>query len=1557
MTGASLKALAKLAGVNCNYQTYDGVQVSASYETITALLECMGFPAATLRQTRESCARLSAIKRSAIPPLIIADHQHAPAIPLNKTIMKDEIEWRLTREDGATLAGRSPTMTRGKRRFFEIPAQPQGYHVIEASGARAHLLCAPERCWSPDCLTSGQKIWGVSAQAYALRSANDFGIGGFSEIAELAKACGARGASFLGLSPLHALFSSDRTKRSPYSPSNRLMIEPLFIDPCAIPGFEGTAAHAQVYEAQEFKADLGRVRDQCLIDHQKVWAMLRRALEPLWHDFRDNGRLDSFNAFQTAMGPSLQDHALFEALSERFCAQGLNWSGAWPQQFQARNSPSVNAARHELSDAVSFHAWLQWIADQQLQSAAQAASDSGMEIGLYRDLAVGADRFGSEAWRDPSAILSSASIGAPPDPLGPQGQNWGLPPLDPHALALDGLHAFRELVRANIRHSGAIRIDHAFQLERLFLIPNGMDPNAGAYVDYPFEALLACLRIESHRAKALVIAEDLGTAPPGFSRSIMQSGLLSYRLLLFERDGDGRFLPPQSYPEHALASITTHDLPTFQGWRRGLDIDMRDCFFCTADTEEAHALRARDRKALDEAFASQNLLADEQTTSGVSCAAFRFLARTPTKLLTLQLDDIVNETQQANLPGPERGYPNWRRRMKDPVARIARDDGPLAHAAACMAAEGRGIRLREATLASAPPQATYRLQFNANFTFNDAAKLAPYFAQLGITHIYASPIFASAPGSSHGYDVIDYAKINPVLGGESGFIRLSAALRDHSLKLLVDHVPNHMAKSIAPDGENQWWLSVLEAGRQSPYARVFDIDWGRAGCNSKIMLPVLNEPVLDAIRSNKIRLCYEPERSRFWLEYESQRFPLALSAYSDILVKVFAAYDPNDSQNLALFIDNMTSEARLQKSDHARETLAKIIKLHPDLVQIIDHVLSRLNSSVTQIEALLRRQHYRLAHWRTADSILNVRRFFDVNSLAGIRIEDPWVFDLVHTLLFDLIDKGHIHGLRIDHIDGLADPEAYLERLQQRVGPGFLLIVEKILEAGETLPKWPASGTTGYEALNQLDGIFVAKINEENFNSQYASARHDDGSSKEQITAIKIDLLQNTFKAELDSLTQDTVQLATGYDLTDDMIRGAWTQLIAQLPQYRTYLVSENNHAASERLIKIAISEISKCQRLDRAIVFVGDLLLRPKASDKELRLRTRFEQLSGPVMAKSLEDTWFYRNARFVALNEVGGDPDRFGMSLEEFHARNEQRLRNWPYNLLATQTHDAKRGEDLRARLLALSHRPDIWRELREAACVGADAPDSNDRYFLLQNIIGAWPVCDATGEPEPADSAFIARLQTYATKAAREAKRRSSWKYPDRAYEEATHRWIEKLCTSASFSDAVQGQMGILARAGFSVSLSRTALKLALPGIPDFYQGSEGADYALVDPDNRRPVDYGARACVFEKESATSFSQSKQLLITRVLQDRLAHQALYTRGDYEPLNAADGWVAFRRSCKSEALLLAARLDPFSSSPAPAWAIEDDFWRNLLPSSAFDWSGGDCVSGAVIILKNGVE
>jgi (1->4)-alpha-D-glucan 1-alpha-D-glucosylmutase len=633
------------------------------------VLEGLGLDISSGTAALSTLEELQSRAAQPLDPVVTACELEPRLIPLRAGSDLAALEIWATSESDPSRSTRCEVSRKQGELVLILPALESGYYRLslrmKAADVLATLIVAPPRCWLPGSLQNGIRGWGATANAYGLRSDDDLGIGDFTLIGKAAEGCGKLGASFLGLNPLHALFSADRTRISPYSPSSRLFLEPLYIDPCSASDRLGVGG-AELLRAPQLAA-LSDIRSSNLVDYKAAWRLKREILDRLWIRAKESPEQAAFVQFRANHDETLARHATFEALSEYFTARGIDRLNRWPQSYRDVSSPQVDAFRREHSELINFHAWLQWLADDQLAAAARKARESGMEIGLYGDLAVGADRFGSEVWAAPERYTQRLSIGAPPDQLGPHGQNWGFPPFDPFALSREGLAGFREIVAANMRYLGAIRIDHAFQLRRLFLIPDGQPATLGAYMEYPFEAMLAVLRLESHRAKCMVIAEDLGTRPDDFSKAIMRSHILGYRLLPFERKADGSFRSPRDYPRYVVAALNTHDLPTFAGWYRGLDIDLRECFGFYSRTE-ADA-RRQDRHIEIAA------LADRLTEEGITASqvgptlsgAIRFLARTQASLAVIQFEDALGEVQQINLPGPSAGHPNWRRRLSSTV--------------------------------------------------------------------------------------------------------------------------------------------------------------------------------------------------------------------------------------------------------------------------------------------------------------------------------------------------------------------------------------------------------------------------------------------------------------------------------------------------------------------------------------------------------------------------------------------------------------------------------------------------------------------------------------------------------------------------------------------------------------------------------------------------------------------------------------------------------------------------------------------------------------------------
>ncbi len=1588
----AVERLAALVGIPSGYRDAFGKPVEVGLGRRRGILDHLGFPSATEAEAEDSILRARTLRGMLLPSTVAAEAGRPVEIALSAG-SGDEAVWRVTDEAGRSRGGRAAVRHDGGRAAMTLPALAAGYHALDLAvggvEARATVVAAPARCWEPAWMREDARAWGLAAQIYAFRSATNLGIGSYGDVKEAVMGAAPLGAAFLGLSPVHALFSADRTKVSPYSPSSRLFLETIHIDPTAVRGFAGSRAARLLSEKA---GRIGALRETALVDHEGVWAELSPVLEALWLERRD-AFASGLGAFRRNQGNPLDAHATFEALSERFRHEGRSWLGEWPEPYRDCASAEVRAFVREKADRVGYHAWLQQVADEQLAAAAAAARTGGMSVGLYRDLAVGSDRGGSELWSAPDRFGRTLSIGAPPDLLAPQGQDWGLPPLNPLILEANGLAAFRALVQANMRHAGAIRIDHAFQLQRLYVIPVGEGGGAGAYVDYPFAAMLAVLRLESHRAEALVIAEDLGTGPEGFSDAVMASGVLSYRVLAFERQPDGAFKPPSAYPRAAMTVVTTHDLPTFTGWWRGLDTDLRQSLgiYDPEQGDRERAERVVERARLTEALAAEGLAGPPDAPPLE--AATRFLARTPSALNAIQYEDVLGSLNQPNMPGTTEGHPNWRRKLEAELATIDAPGGPLAKIAAAVSAEGRGRRAATMPLAAPPPRATYRFQFHKDFTFDDAVRAVPYLVALGISHVYASPIHKARPGSTHGYDIVDHAAINPELGGEDGFYRLSDALGRNGLGLILDIVPNHMGVG---GSDNAVWLSVLEWGELSPHARAFDIDWERLGAGGNLVVPVLGDRYGEALEKGDLRLRFDAEEGAFGVHHHEHTLPISPLSYPLVLDRALAALDSIEghaeviavSERLRSMADERAPDRRVafpEEGDALKRRLAQAVGASPDLGRAIERAVAVVNGvpglpeSFGTLHRVLEMQSYRPAHWRVAASDINYRRFFDINGLAGLRVEVPEVFQATHELVFRLVREGRIQGLRIDHVDGLADPEGYLRSLQAAVGPGFYVVVEKILEPGEPLRPWQVAGTTGYDVLNHIDGVLVATANGERFEAIYRAFSGIEGRYFDLLRAAKTEILQSAFASELEVLISDLKRIADGDRRTRDYtvygMRIALSEIIARFPVYRSYLTEAEPSPADVALIEDTVAAAKRSSALpDRSVHdFAAACLLgrietagpgRPTA-EHVARFRRRFQQLTGPVMAKSLEDTLFYRYGRLISLNEVGGDPAEFGMAAEHFHDANAERARLWPDAMIATATHDTKRGEDARARLAALSWIPDEWEAALDrwtehvgdmlTEVEGTPAPDANDQYILLQSLLGSWPIEALERDDPDALGAFTDRMHGFVEKALREAKRHSSWVNPNEPYEDAAKGLVTALLAPGSaFLSGFRPLAARLALAGMRNGLVRTALKATLPGVPDIYQGTAFWDFSLVDPDNRRPVDHAGQLAALERGGSPSElvrhwqdGRVKQAVLAALLADRAASPKLYAEGDYRPVAAsgpgAEHVLAFaRRAGPDEIVTIVSRfgLTEGSSSGETRVPLPEGTWRDLLSGRTL--SGG---------------
>jgi (1->4)-alpha-D-glucan 1-alpha-D-glucosylmutase len=751
------------------------------------------------------------------------------------------------------------------------------------------------------------------------------------------------------------------------------------------------------------------------------------------------------------------------------------------------------------------------------------------------------------------------------------------------------------------------------------------------------------------------------------------------------------------------------------------------------------------------------------------------------------------------------------------------------------------------------PRATYRLQFNEHFRLSDALALVPYLHELGVSHIYASPLFKAVPHSVHGYDVCDFNQLNPEIGTETDLEKLVYALHEKKMGLILDIVPNHMGIA---SPENLWWRDVLKNGRASKFASHFDINWESEYPElcGKILVPILADDCETILQKGELKV--KKQNGEFILNYFENQFPLALSSIPE---------------NLSL---------------------------------------EQLNSNHIALDELIQRQNYRLASWRDGDSKLNYRRFFAVSTLAAIRVEDEKVFNDVHALLRKWIEHGWLDGLRVDHPDGLRDPENYLRRLRA-LAPDLWIVVEKILQPQEQLSEtWPVQGTTGYDFLNQVNGLFIDSANEQILTSFYCEFIDEPTDSGKLIQEKKKLVLKTLFTAEVNRLTELLVEISArhlGYKkFPREQFRKALIEFAASLSVYRTYVqAGENLNCINDfHFIKQAAAKVKEL-RGDLApelFDFLSSMLLLQFRGELESEFVARFQQLTSPVMAKGVEDTAFYCFNRFASLNEVGGDPGKFGVGAEEFHGFCHEQKGKWPHSMLASSTHDTKRSEDVRARLNLLSEIPDEWcatvlRWSNINACHRRGQwPDRNMEYLFYQTLAGAWPL--------PAG-----RVLAYMEKSAREAGQHTTWGVPDNCYENALWNFVVESLRDPEFIMDVGKVTARLADAALVNSLAQTLVKLTAPGVPDIYQGCELLDYSLVDPDNRRPIDFELSRQLLEEAKKISVEKiwerrgeglPKIWLIHKTLKLRAQKKKLFD-GDYEPLLArgkkAKHAVAFMR------------------------------------------------------------
>jgi (1->4)-alpha-D-glucan 1-alpha-D-glucosylmutase len=1634
-----LNRLCMLSGIGLDYTDIWGNPHPIDEETQKALLGAMGFNVDSEQDIRQSLDALeNRCWQRVMPPVKVVREQEAPyeilvTLPENRS---DELTWLLILENGERHEGsfqprdlqREEQCRIGDTSFvrytFLLPRQPGwGYHRLELHGldetAAMTLIVAPETCYRPAAIQGENRVWGTAVQLYSLRSQRNWGVGDYSDLKAVVEFCAEQGAGIVGVSPIHALFPDNPEHASPYGPSSRLFLNVLYLDIEAIPDFAECDSIIKQVRADAFQAQLRALRAEEMVQYAAVAALKLPVLGKLYAHFRkqhldretDRGR--NFRDFQAEHGVALHRQALFEALQAHFKAKnGSVWGWpAWPEAYRDPESPEVARFLEKNREKVEFYVYLQWQAHLQLAAIGRRSCELGLGVGLLLDLAVSISRGGGEGWANQKLYAIGASVGAPPDDFSLTGQDWGLPPFIPHALTEAAYAPFIDTLRAGMVDAGALRIDHVMGLFRLFWVPPGKSAAEGAYVYYPFDDMLGILALESQRNHCLIVGEDLGTVPNEVRQGLEQLGVHSYRLQYFEKDWSiGSFKAPNEYPEQALVAVTTHDLATLAGFWQGRDLEVRHSLglFPSEESREAQIVaRAQDCARLLVALEREGLLPQGSPPYPVSVpemspeyaqAVHAYLARTPSKLMLMQLEDMLGQIDQVNLPGTtESQYPNWRRKLPLNIEEWRGD--PRAQGLTETLRRERGSSVqpqpppRSQGSDTVPfwrvPRATYRLQFNSRFTFADAALIVDYLDQLGISHCYASPYLKARPGSPHGYDIIDHNAINPEIGSQEEFEHFVTALKMRDMGQILDIVPNHMG---VMGSDNSWWLDVLENGPASAYAQYFDIDWFPATeqLQGRVLLPVLGEHYGTVLENGELKLAFDANRGEFSVFYYEHRFPVDPREYARILgygLDKLGARLGVDHPQVLQFQSLVTAFSHLPgRLDIKPEKVAErnrdkeILKQHlaalyassADIVQFIEDMLGEFNGGAGELDryellhSLLSAQAYRLAYWRVAADEINYRRFFDINDLAALRMENAAVFETTHCLISHLLASGKVDGLRLDHTDGLYDPVQYFHRLRQMatalLTPAaaeetermpLYIVVEKILAAHEHLPEhWPISGTTGYDFMNLCNGLFIDPAAAEKMDRIYAEFIEHKMDYDELRYASKRLLMRVSMTGELNVLAHQLALIARAdrrtCDYTLNSLRSALAEVVSCFPVYRTYVSTEQVSPEDARHVDWAIGIAKKrSQAADLGVFdFIRDVLLKLRAEGKNhahqeavVSFAMKFQQYTSPVMAKGMEDTSFYLYNRLISLNEVGGDPRRFGVPISAFHRATHDRAKRFPHAMLATSTHDSKRSEDMRARINALSEMPDEWQDfvsrwsrINQVLIRTVDdkpAPSRNDEYLIYQTLVGIWPLeeLDDTGR-----AALCERVEAYMLKAVREAKAHSSWINPRTEYEDAVTGFVRELIGPAGnrrFLTSFFTLQKRISRLGILNSLSQMLLKLTAPGVPDIYQGTEIWDFSLVDPDNRRKVDYRRRQAMlkalqreFEGQSEEIAGKARQLLDTakdgriklyllwKTLNLRRQRELLFRDGDYQPLKVtgrrADHVCAYLRQYGGQSLIV---------------------------------------------------
>ncbi len=1553
--------------------------------------------------------------RQVVDPVLVVREKTEPfscEIRVPEEFAGRPVQWILTKEngdihDGDVTSARMPVT--GKAEFNGIKyvavqlvltmALPCGYHRLTiAAGQRDRpesaadclVIVTPGTCFVPPGLQGQARIWGVSCRVETLRSGRNWGVGDFSDLKELLFRSAEEGAGALAISPLQARIPGQGGRPFSAQISSLCFADFVFLDPEVIADFSESKAARDCFQDPDLQLRLASFRNQQLVPLAEVRAAKITLGELLWHHFQQNHlepeleRGREFRDFQQAGGEELRAYSLFAVLREYLQDRDERWNDdwrKWPKDFQDSHSSTVADFAREHRDRIEFYQYIQWQTELQLAAVGRRSLELGLKVGIIGTLAASLHPGGFETWYRPQlfALNMEGEISLP----GGQGLGRnGCPPLLPAGLKDAAYAPFIAALRANMRHAGALCINQA-----IIAGPRCRLPAAAAgsvFFQYQVAELLGIIALESRRNRCLVVCEHDEELPADFRRQLEQMSILLYRPGHFATTFQGDWLAPEHYPSLSMVAASSNKLTTLNGYWLGKDIDLLSATGAAAASawrEKSIISRATDRARLLVALHRQGLLpegydVDPSTVSWLSPVLVRsvhlFLAGSAAKICLLPLQDSPSFQERDSVDEQALSLPGWERKLPMDIENIREDEQLVNLMRSFCAERGKGVVRPSAVPAdrvAVIPRAFYRLQLNHDFIFRQAAAVVPYLDSLGISHCYTSPYLKARPGSSHGYDIIDHANLNPEIGSREEYEELVAALNRHGMAQILDMVPNHMGVG----SDNKWWLDVLENGRASQYADFFDINWEplQRELKGRVLLPVLGDYYGSVLEGSELHLDFSLEKGSFRITYYGHSFPLDPCSYPFIIGHDLGRLEAllgshhqgvHELQNLISSFANLPSReetdpelvrTRYRNKEVLKRLLARLCREIPEIAIFIAGNVVLLNGeqgcseSFNLLHQLLNMQAYRLAFWRVASDEINYRRFFDINELAGVRAENQRVFEETHLFVFDLIATGKVDGLRIDHPDGLYDPRQYCSRLQaaasgeivasEKILPTELLlkerplplyvVVEKILADFEHLPEdWLVHGTTGYDFSIVLNGLFVDSTAEKTFTTIYHRFIGHSMDFELLLYNCKKLIIKTAMAGELNVLAGELHRLGQmnrfTRDYTLNRLRDTLIEIISCFPVYRTYITGDRISPDDRNYVEWAVSKAKSRQQAEDPSIYDfmrATLLLEIEAGKGNVLQNTakkfvmKLQQYTGPVMAKGLEDTCFYIYNRLLSLNEVGGDPRRFGISVAAFHHANRERNTYWPHGMLNTSTHDSKRSEDLRARINVLTEMPGEWQKalIRWSNCnrgfrtkIGhGSAPSKNDEYALYQNLVGVWPF----GRLDQDNLAFFAgRIEQYMLKVIREAKVHTSWINQNRAYEKAMAQFVRRILNekSAFLEDFVPFQQKI-AWFGMLNSISQLLLKLTSPGIPDTYQGTEIWHFRLVDPDNRRPVDFHQRKEMLAElqrfmsvAPADLAERAGQLLHTmtdgrvkmyvlwKTLAFRRLHSELFERGSYLPL-----------------------------------------------------------------------